>query len=56
MNKSTILDLLSGPVNIKWEGPPAPVATAAHTAVLYNGAVYVGVVCVVMMMVVTNTR
>ena len=43
MNESTIPDLLSGPVNIKWEeGAPAPVATAGHTAVLYNGAVYVG--------------
>ena len=42
LNKSTIPDLLSGSVNIKWEGAPAPVATALHTVVLYNGAIYVG--------------
>ena len=43
LNESTIPDLLSGPVNIKWkEGAPAPVATVAHTAVLFNGSVYVG--------------
>ena len=43
LNESTIPDLLSGPVNIKWEeGAPAPVASACHTAVLYNGAIYVG--------------
>ena len=43
LNESTIPDLLSGPVNIKWEeGAPAPVASAGHTAVLYNGAIYVG--------------
>ena len=43
LNESTIPDLLSGPVNIKWEeGAPAPVACAGHTAVLYNGAIYVG--------------
>ena len=43
MNESTIPDLLSKPVDIKWEeGASAPVATEAHTAVLYNGAVYVG--------------
>ena len=42
-NESTIPDLLSGPVNINWEeGAPAPVATVGHTAVLYNGAIYVG--------------
>jgi len=41
-NESTIPDLLSGPVNIKWkEGAPVP-ATAAHTAVLFNGTIYVG--------------
>ena len=51
LNESTIPDLLSGPVNIKWEeGAPAPVATAFHTAVLYNGAIYVGVVCVMILM------
>ena len=43
LNESTIPDLLSGPVNIKWEeGAPAPVAREAHTAVLHNGAIYVG--------------
>ena len=43
LNESTIPDLLSGPVNIKWEeGAPLPVVRAAHTAVLYNGAIYVG--------------
>ena len=43
MNESTIPNLLSGPINIKWEeGAPAPVATVGHTAVLYNGAIYVG--------------
>ena len=43
LNESTIPDLLSGPINIKWEeGAPAPVATALHTTVLYNGAIYVG--------------
>ena len=37
LKESTIPDLLSGPVNIKWEeGVPVPVATAGHTAVLYN--------------------
>ena len=42
-NESTIPDLLSGPVNIKWEeGAPAPVASVYHTTVLYNGAIYVG--------------
>ena len=46
MNESTIPDLLSGPVNIKWEeGAPAPVASSYHTAVLYNGAIYVGGGC-----------
>ena len=41
--ESTIPDLLSGPVNINWEeGAPAPVVSAYHTAVLYNGAIYVG--------------
>ena len=43
LDESTIPDLLSGPVNIKWEeGAPAPVASSFHTAVLYNGAIYVG--------------
>ena len=43
LNESTIPNLLTGPVNIRWEeGAPAPVATASHTAVLFNGAVYVG--------------
>ena len=43
LNESTIPDLLSGPVNIKWEeGAPVPVASAGHTAVLYNRAIYVG--------------
>ena len=47
LNESMIPDLLSGPVNIKWEeGTPAPVATVAHTAVLFNGAIYVGGWCV----------
>ena len=36
-------DLLSELVNIKWEeGAPLPFATAAHTAVLFNEAIYVG--------------
>jgi len=43
LDESTIPDLLSGPVNIKWEeGAPVPVATAFHTAVLFNGTIYVG--------------
>ena len=43
LNESTIPDLLSGPVNIKWEeGAPAPVTSVGHTAVLYNGVIYVG--------------
>ena len=43
LNESTIPDLLSGPVNIKWEkGAPAPLTSAGHTAVLYNGVIYVG--------------
>ena len=43
LNESKIPDLLSEPVNIKWEGgAPAPVASGFHTAVLYNGAIYVG--------------
>ena len=56
LNESTIRDLLSGPLNIKWEErAPAPVATTCHTAVLYNGAIYVGVVCM-MMMSMTSSR
>ena len=43
MKESTIPDLFSGPVNIKWEeGAPAPVSRVNHTAVLYNGVIYVG--------------
>ena len=43
VNESTIPDLLMGPVNIKWEeGAPALVLTVGHTAVLYNGVIYVG--------------
>ena len=43
LNEPTIPNLHTGPVNIKWEeGAPAPVATVAHTAVLFNGAIYVG--------------
>ena len=43
LKESTIPDLLSGPVNIKWEeGAPLPHASAAHTAILFNGAIYVG--------------
>ena len=43
LNESKIPDLLSEPVNIKWEeGAPSPVASAFHTAVLYNGTIYVG--------------
>jgi len=43
MKESTIPDLFSGPVSIKWEeGAPAPVAWYFHTAVLYNGVIYVG--------------
>ena len=43
LKESTIPDLLSEPVNIKWEeGAPLPFATDAHTAVLFNEAIYVG--------------
>ena len=43
LNEFTIPDLLSGPVNIKWEeGAPVPIASAGHTAALYNGEIYVG--------------
>ena len=43
MKEPTIPDLFSGPVNIKWEeGAPLPVAMAGLTAVLFNGAIYVG--------------
>ena len=43
MKESSIPDLLSGPIKIKWEeGDPLPNATAVHTAVLFNGAIYVG--------------
>ena len=43
LKESTIPDLLSGPVNIKWEeGAPLSVATSTHTAVLFNEAIYVG--------------
>jgi len=43
LNESTIPDLLSGPVNIKWKGgAPVPVAAVGHTAVLFNGTIYVG--------------
>ena len=43
LKESTIPDLLSGPVNIKWEeGAPLPNASMVNTAVLFNGAIYVG--------------
>ena len=43
LKESAIPDLLSEPVNIKWEeGAPLPFATAAHTAVSFNEAIYVG--------------
>jgi len=43
VKESTIPDLFSGQVNIKWEeGAPAPVARYAHNAVSHNGAIYVG--------------
>ena len=43
LKESVIPDLLSEPVNIKWEeGAPLPFATAGHTAVLFNEAIYVG--------------
>jgi len=43
VKKSAIPDLFIGPVNIKWEeGAPAPVDRCGHTAVLYNGVIYVG--------------
>ena len=43
LKESPIPDLLSGPVNIKWEeGAPLPVAIRFPTAVLFNGAIYVG--------------
>ena len=43
LKESIIPDLLSGPVAIKWEeGAPLSVPIAAHTAVLFNGAIYVG--------------
>ena len=40
---STVSDLFSGPVNIKWEeGTLAPVGRYGHTAVWLNGLVYLG--------------
>ena len=43
MKESTIPDLFSGPVNIKWqEGAPAPVGRCNPTAVLCDGVIYVG--------------
>jgi len=43
VKESTIPDLFSGPVNIKWEeGAPAPVGRDKSTAVLCNGVIYVG--------------
>ena len=47
LKESAIPDLLSEPVNIKWEeGAPLSFATAGHTAVLFNEAIYVrGVDC-----------
>ena len=43
LKESTMPDLFSGPVNIKWkEGASLPVATGALRAVLFNGAIYVG--------------
>lgn len=43
LDESSTPDLLSGSVNIKWEeGARVPVAILGHTAVLFNGAVYVG--------------
>ena len=43
MKESSIPDLFSGPVNIKWEeGAPAPVGGTHHTAVLYKGVIYMG--------------
>jgi len=43
VKESTIPDLFSGPVNIKWEeGAPAPVGRSNHTAVLCDGVIYVG--------------
>ena len=43
MKESTIPDLFSGPVNIKWEeGAPAPVARRNHSLVQLNGVIYVG--------------
>ena len=57
LNESTIPDLLSGSVNIKWEeGAPVPFASAGHTAVLYNGAIYMGVVCVVIIISMATSR
>jgi len=42
VKESTIPDLFSGPVNIKWEErTPGPVGSD-HIAVLYNGVIYVG--------------
>ena len=42
-NKTFSTYLFSGLVNIKWEeGAPAPVHTHSHTAMLYNGVLYVG--------------
>ena len=43
LNESTIPDVLSRPVNIKWEeGAPAPVTSVGHTAVLFNRSIYMG--------------
>ena len=43
MKESTLPDLLSGSVNIKWDkGAHAPVFSVFHTAVWYNDAVYIG--------------
>ena len=54
LKESTIPDLLSGPVNIKWEErAPLPDSIADHTAVLFNGAIYVGVVYMVINMLTT---
>ena len=55
LNESTIPDLLSGPVNIKWEeGVPVPFTTRGHSTVLCNGAIYVGVVLVVILLTITR--
>ncbi|XP_065903064.1 influenza virus NS1A-binding protein homolog isoform X2 [Dysidea avara] len=42
-SKFTTPNLFAGPVTIKWkEGPPAPSSRMIHSAVMFNGSIYVG--------------